>query len=233
MGLCSPISYLAWGNIVLGSTGSTEGLLLSSKRIYPKTHFPGLLLPVPLSRGRPLPTHISAGNPQTLTGRTDSASCGVTSAFLWVLVCTKFCLCPPRVSVFPFLWMLCNQIPKAFKAKFPGDSQSHGLVLRLGRLMWGLEPLQQYKNFFGIIVFQFVAYTLGGYRIWFYHNCAPPTISLQLLLCLWMWGIFFCGGFQCLPINGCSTASSDFGALARDEHTSFYSTILNQYPKLI
>ena len=29
------------------------------------------------------------------------------------------------------------------------------------------------------------------FRILFYHDCAPPTISLQLLLCLWMRGIFF------------------------------------------
>ena len=29
------------------------------------------------------------------------------------------------------------------------------------------------------------------FRILFYHDCAPPTVSLQLLLCLWMRGIFF------------------------------------------
>ena len=29
------------------------------------------------------------------------------------------------------------------------------------------------------------------FRILFYHDCAPPTVSLQLLLCLWMKGIFF------------------------------------------
>ena len=37
-------------------------------------------------------------------------------------------------------------------------------------------------------------------------DCAPPTISLQLLPCLWMWVSFF-GGFQHPPVNGCSTAS--------------------------
>ena len=36
-------------------------------------------------------------------------------------------------------------------------------------------------------------------------------------------------GFQCPPIDGHSTASCDFGGFAgEDEHTSFYSTILNQ-----
>ena len=29
-----------------------------------------------------------------------------------------------------------------------------------------------------------------GYGIWFYNYCTPPTISLVLLLCPWMWGIF-------------------------------------------
>ena len=33
------------------------------------------------------------------------------------------------------------------------------------------------------------------------------------------------------PVNGCSTASCDFGAVSgADEHTSFYSTILNWKP---
>ena len=27
--------------------------------------------------------------------------------------------------------------------------------------------------------------------IWFYHDCTTPTVLLQLLLWLWMWGIFF------------------------------------------
>ena len=42
-------------------------------------------------------------------------------------------------------------------------------------------------------------------------------------------GVYSFGGFQCPPINGCSAASCNFGALPRgDEHTSFSSTILNQ-----
>ena len=108
--------------------------------------------------------------------------------------CAQDFVCVLQGCVFPILWMLCNQIPKAFEVKFPEDSQSHGLVLRLGSLMQGLEPLQQCENFFGIIVSQFVVYPPGGYMIWIYHNCAPPTISLQLLLCPWMWGIFFVVG---------------------------------------
>lgn len=45
----------------------------------------------------PPPTHTSAGDPRTLTGKSGSVSCGVTAPFSWVLVCTRFCLCPPKV----------------------------------------------------------------------------------------------------------------------------------------
>ena len=30
----------------------------------------------------------------TLMGKSGSVSCGVTAPFSWVLVCTRFCLCP-------------------------------------------------------------------------------------------------------------------------------------------
>ena len=43
-----------------------------------------------------------------------------------------------------------------------------------------------------------MGHPLGGYGIWFYHDCAPPTISLWLLLCLWMWDIFFLVGSSIL-----------------------------------
>ena len=33
----------------------------------------------------------------TLTGKSGSASCEATPPFSWVLVCTRFCLCPLRV----------------------------------------------------------------------------------------------------------------------------------------
>ena len=147
---------------------------------------------------------------------------------------TKFCLCPPSLEcLFPlFLWKLCYQIPLCFKIRLPGDSQSLCWVLRLGSLTWASKPLQQWDNFFFfcIIVLQFVDHPPGGNGIWFYHDCAPPTVSLQLLLCLWTWGIFFFfGRFQHPPVNGCLTASCDFGALTGgDECMSFYSTILNQ-----
>ena len=46
---------------------------------------------------RPLPTHIPTRDSWTLTGKSGSISCGVTAPFSWVLVHTRFFLCPPRV----------------------------------------------------------------------------------------------------------------------------------------
>ena len=57
--------------------------------------------------------------------------------------------------------------------------------------MWDSEPSLQWVDFCGISVLQFVSQPPSSYGILFYCDCAPPTISLWLLICLWMWGIFF------------------------------------------
>ena len=57
---------------------------------------------------RPLLTHASSGDSWTLMGKSGAVSCGVTAPFSWVLVHTRFGLCPPRVY-FPVLckfWQL-------------------------------------------------------------------------------------------------------------------------------
>ena len=137
---------------------------------------------------------------------------------------------PPRVeSLFPpVLSKSCNQIPLDFKGWFSGNSPSHCRTPRLGSVTWASEPSLQWVDFCGITVLQFVSHPPSGYGIWFYCDCSPPTISFWLLLCLWMWGIFF-GELQCLPVNDRSAVSCDSRALARgSEHTSFYSAISNQ-----
>ena len=46
----------------------------------------------------------------------------------------------PSQSLFLLvLWKFCNQVPLAFKVKFPVESQSLCQILRLESLMWGLE----------------------------------------------------------------------------------------------
>ena len=46
---------------------------------------------------RPPPTRASTRDSWTLPGKCGSVSCGAIAPFSWVLVHTKFCLCPPRV----------------------------------------------------------------------------------------------------------------------------------------
>ena len=66
-----------------------------------------LLHSVPSTCSRPPPTHASARDSRTPTGKSGTVSCGVTAPFSWVLV-HKFLLCPPR-DYFPVLckfWQL-------------------------------------------------------------------------------------------------------------------------------
>ena len=68
----------------------------------------GLLLLVPRSLLQ------ATANPHswTLLGKSESISCGVTAHFSWVLVGTRFSLCPPRVH-FPVLCkfrQLCGRV---------------------------------------------------------------------------------------------------------------------------
>ena len=52
--------------------------------------------PQPCSRP-PLTHAASAGVSWAITGKSVSAYCRVTAPFSWVLLCTRFCLCLPRV----------------------------------------------------------------------------------------------------------------------------------------
>ena len=162
------------------------------------------------------PPHASAGDPPILACLSGPVSYGVTAFFPWVLVCKRLCVSPPWVE-FPFssvLWQSCDQTLLAFKARFFGDSSSHWWTPRLGSLMWGSELLLLWGNFSGIIVFQFMCRPPGGYGIWFYCSCVPPTVSLWLLLCLWMYSIFF-GRFQHFFVGCCSAVSCNFGVFVR------------------
>ena len=76
--------------------------------------------------------------------------------------CTQDFVCALQESVSLVLWKFCNQIPLAFKVKFPGGSQPFWWIPRLGNLLWALELLQQCENFFGIIAVQFVGHLLSG-----------------------------------------------------------------------
>ena len=121
----------------------------------------------------------------------------------------------------------------SIRSRWPSKSDSLGIPPPIagppGWEAWrGAQNLHSSAWTSVVCVPQFVSHPPSSYGIWFYCDFAHPTISLWLLLCLWMWGIFF-GEFQCLPVDDCSAVSCDSGALARgSKRTSFYTTILNQ-----
>ena len=208
--------------------GSLVGLMADSGRALSKEYF-CCLCPCPHSE--PQPPSASAGDPPTLAGRSRSVSPGVT-ALSPGSRCVLLCVCPPRVeSLFPpVLLKACNQIPLGFKVWFSRNSSSCCQTPRFGSLAWGWEPSLQWVDFCGISVLQSVSHPPSSYGIRFCCDCAPPTVSLWLLLCLWMWGIFF-GEFQCLPVDDCPAATCDSGVLTRgSESMSFYFAILVQAP---
>ena len=135
------VSCLACGHLTLGSTASVVGLVATSKRTYTKGNLPGLLLPVPQSLCEPLLTHRRPSNSRCRSGPVTSVvsavHCGVILPFPWVFVCIRFCLCLLRVeSLFSlFMWKSYNQIPLAFKVRFPGNFQSLCWIPWLGSLM--------------------------------------------------------------------------------------------------
>ena len=144
-----------------------------------------------------------------------SVSYGVTAPSPWIVVHVRFCTLQEWSLFPPVLYKSNNQMLLIFKVRFPW----------LGSLMWGSEPSQQWKNYFGIIVTQFVGRSPSEHVILFYRDCAPSTILLWLL-CVWMQGIFFwwvLGSFHWWSFN----SYLGFGALSGgDECMSFYSTIL-------
>ena len=96
--------------------------------------------PQPCSR--PPPTHASARDSWTLTGKSESVSCGITAPFSWDLVHTRLFFCALQVSVSPVLckfYKFCNQIPLASKVKFSGSFQSLCQIPRLRNLLRVLE----------------------------------------------------------------------------------------------
>ena len=75
---------------------------------------------------RPLPTYASTRDSWTLTGKSESVSCGVTASFSSVLVCTRFCLCLPKL--FP---QAC--VSSVINSHWPPKSNSLGVLSPFAR----------------------------------------------------------------------------------------------------
>ena len=74
---------------------------------FKRSHACTVILSIPNpAAGHPQPTSLLETPGHSL--KSGSVSCRVAAPFSWVLVCTRFCLCPPRVY-FPLLckfWQL-------------------------------------------------------------------------------------------------------------------------------
>ena len=166
--------------------------------------------------------------------------------FSWVLVHTRFCLCPPRVY-FPVLckfWQLyggvngdllqeslchtqlcCTQSPcpcgkPLLTCTSAGDTQT--LKGKSGSVSVGSPGVHK-------ILFE------PSERVWWVWDLILNVILL-ILLSFWGFslalahGVSFFGGIQHSLIDGCSAVCCNFGVLAgEDESRSFYSTILGDY----
>ena len=117
-------------------------------------------------------------------------------------MCARFCLCPPRLmSLFPpVLWKSYNLIPLTFKVRFSGNSLSF-----VGSSDWeAWQVVQNLRNsgrtFLVLSFSSFVGHQSGLYEILIYCDCAPPTVSLWLLFCLWPWGLFLMGSWVLLSM---------------------------------
>ena len=78
---------------------------------------------------RPLLTHAFAQASWTLSSKSGSVSCGVTAPFSWVLVYTRFCLCPPSVCFphFSSVAQSCLTLCDPMNRRTPGLSVHHQL----------------------------------------------------------------------------------------------------------
>ena len=97
---CSVASLLFYLRPNYGGGNEDNGDLLQK---VPCTH---CYTQCPQTCSKPLPTHTSAGDSWTLTGKSGLVSCGVTAPSPWSW-CTSFCLCAPRVC-FPVLCKFCQ-----------------------------------------------------------------------------------------------------------------------------
>ena len=132
-----------------------------SKRTYASMlYLPGLLLPVPLTHSRPhLHPRLSNTHRQVLF-----SLFGVTVSFFWVLVYTRFHLCPhlpPTVSLSLDLQKFCKSNHAHLQTQIPRGIPVLLLDPQVGNSAVGPRILQQCKNFFEIAVLQFVGCSPG------------------------------------------------------------------------
>ena len=193
VGLCfCPVGCLVWGVPALEPTGCWVGPGLGeikavSRRAHANQYSPEPPPPVFVPTVNYSHPYLCRRPLQLPAGRSGPGSYEITAVFTgswctWDLVCTS----KSRFSVFPS--------PVEFPQSNPTGLQSQflwGILFALpdpqaGEAVSGSELSLLWENFCGIIIFQFVGHLPSVCGIWFHCDCAPPTISFWLLLCLWM-----------------------------------------------
>ena len=115
--------------------------------------------------------------------------------------------CTRVESLFPLvLWKSSIQILLAFKVRLPVDSQSLFQIPRLVSLTCGSELHKTGRTSLALLFYSLGVTYPAGRRFDF------NVITLLLLSCCGFFFVFehgeyFFGGFQPLPVNGCSTIS--------------------------
>ena len=97
----------------------------------------------PWSCSRPLPTHASARDSWTLTGKSGSVSCEVTAPFSWVLVGTSFFLFVPSKSLFP---QPCVQVMVESSDKTWSTGEGNGKPLQYSCLKSPMNSMKRQKD---------------------------------------------------------------------------------------
>ena len=112
---------------------------------FKKSHALTAALSAPQPSSRPPLSHASTRDSWTFVGKSGEVSCGITASFSWVLVHTRFCLCPSRVCI-PVLhkfWRLdggINGSPLLTHVS-TGDTQTQFWVSLLGSLVSGAHKV--------------------------------------------------------------------------------------------
>ena len=180
---------------------------------------------------KPIQTHVSIESPLTLAGSLVQSPVGslLLSSGSWCMqtfVCAfqDWSVCFPQSSGRPII-----------KSHWPSRPNSLGIpspfVLSPGWEAWhGVQNFHNSGTTSLVLLFSslWVTQQMGmGFDFIviepFLSCCLAAASSLSLDI-----GYLFFVRFQCPAVDGCSTASCNFGALSGgDEHTSFYSTIFN------
>ena len=163
----------------------------SSKRTYAMICLPGLLLPVPLIPWQAIVDTVLHWRPPKTHRQVWLSLLWGQCYFLLGLGAHKVLFVPSKSLCFPSPVEGLQSNPTV-KLRFPGDFQSLWWISRLGSLVWGPELLQQYENFFCLIVLQLVDHPPGGTMETYWGPngdllqeclCHMPCLPALLLCC--------------------------------------------------